>query len=183
MSRIGRMPIDVPGGVQVSISADNVVVVKGTRGELTRAVNRDMRLTLKDGKLTVERPSDNRVHRSMHGLTRTLLANMVQGVSGGFERVLEVSGVGYRVQKTGDDLTLQVGYSNPVQFAVPKGVDAIVEGTNRIRLSGYDKELVGQVAAKVRAIRPCDHYKGKGIKYAEEKVRLKPGKAGKVTKG
>jgi large subunit ribosomal protein L6 len=177
------MPIDVPGGVQVSISADNVVVVKGTRGELTRAVNRDMRLTLKDGKLTVERPSDNRVHRSMHGLTRTLLANMVQGVSGGFERVLEVSGVGYRVQKTGDDLTLQVGYSNPVQFAVPKGVDATVEGTNRIRLSGYDKELVGQVAAKVRAIRPCDHYKGKGIKYAEEKVRLKPGKAGKVTKG
>jgi len=177
------MPIDVPGGVQVSISADNVVVVKGTRGELTRAVNRDMRLTLKDGKLTVERPSDNRVHRSMHGLTRTLLANMVQGVSGGFERVLEVSGVGYRVQKTGDDLTLQVGYSNPVQFTVPKGVDATVEGTNRIRLSGYDKELVGQVAAKVRAIRPCDHYKGKGIKYAEEKVRLKPGKAGKVTKG
>ena len=97
--------------------------------------------------------------------------------------MLEVSGVGYRVQKTGDDLTLQVGYSNPVQFAVPKGVDATVEGTNRIRLSGYDKELVGQVAAKVRAIRPCDHYKGKGIKYAEEKVRLKPGKAGKVTKG
>lgn len=177
------MPIDVPGGVQVSISADNVVVVKGTRGELTRAVNRDMRLTLKDGKLTVERPSDNRIHRSMHGLTRTLLANMVQGVSGGFERVLEVSGVGYRVQKTGDDLTLQVGYSNPVQFTVPEGVDATVEGTNRIRLSGYDKELVGQVAAKVRAIRPCDHYKGKGIKYAEEKVRLKPGKAGKVTKG
>lgn len=167
----------------MSISADNVVVVKGTRGELTRAVNRDMRLTLKDGKLTVERPSDNRVHRSMHGLTRTLLANMVQGVSGGFERVLEVSGVGYRVQKTGDDLTLQVGYSNPVQFTVPEGVDATVEGTNRIRLSGYDKELVGQVAAKVRAIRPCDHYKGKGIKYAEEKVRLKPGKAGKVTKG
>ncbi len=167
----------------MSISADNVVVVKGTRGELTRAVNRDMRLTLKDGKLTVERPSDNRIHRSMHGLTRTLLANMVQGVSGGFERVLEVSGVGYRVQKTGDDLTLQVGYSNPVQFTVPEGVDATVEGTNRIRLSGYDKELVGQVAAKVRAIRPCDHYKGKGIKYAEEKVRLKPGKAGKVTKG
>ncbi len=177
------MPIEVPGGVQVTISDDNVVVVKGSRGEMTRALNRDMRITLRDGKLTVERPSDNRVHRSMHGLTRTLLANMVQGVSGGFERVLEVNGVGYRVQKTGDGLTLQVGYSNPVQFAVPAGVEAVVEGTNRIRLTSFDKELVGQVAAKVRAVRPCDHYKGKGIKYAEEKLRLKPGKAGKVTKG
>lgn len=177
------MPIVVPGGVQVSISVDNVVVVKGSRGELTRTLNRDMRITLHEGKLTVERPSDNRVHRSMHGLTRTLLANMVQGVSGGFERVLEVNGVGYRVQKTGDGLTLQVGYSNPVQFAMPDGVEAVVEGTNRIRLSSRDKELVGQVAASVRAVRPCDHYKGKGIKYAEEKLRLKPGKAGKVTKG
>jgi large subunit ribosomal protein L6 len=108
---------------------------------------------------------------------------MVLGVSGGFERVLEVNGVGYRVQKTAEGLTLQVGYSNPVQFVVPAGVQAAVEGTNRIRLSSHDKELVGQVAAKVRAIRPCDHYKGKGIKYAEEKLRLKPGKAGKVTKG
>lgn len=183
MSRIGRLPIDVPGGVQVSISDDNTVVVKGSRGELTRTMNRDMRITLHDGELTVKRPSDGRIHRSMHGLTRTLLANMVQGVSGGFERVLEVSGVGYRVQKTADGLTLQVGYSNPVQFTVPAGVEAVVEGTNRIRLSGYDKELVGQVAARIRAVRPCDHYKGKGIKYAEEKLRLKPGKAGKVTKG
>jgi large subunit ribosomal protein L6 len=177
------MPIDVPGSVQVSISADNVVVVKGARGELSRALNRDMRITLREGKLTVERPTDNRVHRSMHGLTRTLLANMVQGVSGGFERVLEVNGVGYRVQKTGDGLTLQVGYSSPVQFPMPAGIEAVVEGTNRIRISGRDKELVGQVAAKVRGVRPCDHYKGKGIKYAEEKLRLKPGKAGKVTKG
>jgi large subunit ribosomal protein L6 len=177
------MPIEVPGGVQVSISDDNVVVVKGSRGELSRTLNRDMRITLRDGVLTVERPSDNRVHRSMHGLTRTLLANMVRGVSGGFERVLEVNGVGYRVQKTAEGLSLQVGYSNPVQFSVPAGVEAAVEGTNRIRVSGYDKELVGQVAAKLRAIRPCDHYKGKGIKYAEEKLRLKPGKAGKVTKG
>ncbi len=183
MSRIGRMPIQVPGDVQVSISSDNVVVVKGPRGELTRALNREMRITLDDGVLTVERPSDDRIHRSMHGLTRSLLANMVQGVSGGFERVLEISGVGYRVQKAGDALVLQVGYSNPVQFAVPAGVEAIVEGTNRVRLSGHDKELVGQVAAKMRAVRPCDRYKGKGIKYAEEKLRLKPGKAGKVTKG
>jgi len=119
----------------------------------------------------------------MHGLTRSLLANMVQGVDGGFERVLEVNGVGYRVQKTGDGLTLQVGYSNAVQFPLPVGVEATVEGTNRIRLLSHDKELVGQVAAKVRGIRPCDRYKGKGIKYAEEKLRLKPGKAGKVAKG
>ena len=177
------MPIDVPGSVQVSISADNVVVVKGARGELTRALNRDMRITLHEGKLTVERPSNDREHRSMHGLTRTLIANMVQGVSSGFERLLEVNGVGYRVQKTPEGITLLVGYSNPVQFPMPVGVEAVVEGTNRIRLFSHDKELVGQVAASVRAVRPCDHYKGKGIKYAEEKLRLKPGKAGKVTKG
>jgi large subunit ribosomal protein L6 len=177
------MPIAVPGGVQVSISDDNVVVVKGSRGELTRALSPDMRITLNEGKLTVERPSNDRVHRSMHGLTRTLIANMVQGVSVGFERLLEVNGVGYRVQKSAEGITLQVGYSNPVQFDMPAGVVAVVEGTNRIRLSSHNKELVGQVAASVRAVRPCDHYKGKGIKYAEEKLRLKPGKAGKVTKG
>jgi large subunit ribosomal protein L6 len=177
------MPITVPGSVKVSISADNVVVVKGARGELTRALNRDMHITIHEGQLTVERPSNDREHRSMHGLTRTLLANMVQGVSGGFERLLEVNGVGYRVQKSPEGITLMVGYSNPVQFAMPVGVEAAVEGTNKIRLSSHDKELVGQVAAKVRAVRPCDHYKGKGIKYAEEKLRLKPGKAGKVTKG
>ncbi len=177
------MPIQVPGDVQVSISEDNVVAVSGPRGKLSRSLNRDMRITLRDGLLTVVRPTDNRVHRSMHGLTRTLLANMVQGVSGGFERVLEVNGVGYRVQKTGNDLVLQVGYSSPVQFSLPEGVDAVVEGTNRIRLSGHDKEVVGQTAARIRAVRVCDRYKGKGIKYAEEKLRLKPGKAGKVTKG
>ncbi len=160
-----------------------MVAVSGPRGKLSRSLNRDMRITLRDGLLTVVRPTDNRVHRSMHGLTRTLLANMVQGVSGGFERVLEVNGVGYRVQKTGNDLVLQVGYSSPVQFSLPEGVDAVVEGTNRIRLSGHDKEVVGQTAARIRAVRVCDRYKGKGIKYAEEKLRLKPGKAGKVTKG
>ncbi len=177
------MPIVVPGTVKVSISDDNVVVVKGARGELTRALNHDMHITLHEGKLTVERPSNDREHRSMHGLTRTLLSNMVVGVSSGFERLLEVNGVGYRVLKSPEGITLQVGYSNPVQFPMPTGVEVAVEGTNKIRLSGFDKELVGQVAAKVRAVRPCDHYKGKGIKYAEEKLRLKPGKAGKVTKG
>lgn len=183
MSRIGLAPIEVPGGVQVTINEENRVTVKGGRGELTRTFDRDMVIREEDGVLRVERPSDDRVHRSMHGLTRTLLANMVQGVSGGFERVLEVRGVGYRVQKTGDDLTFQVGYSRPVVFSVPKGVEVAVEGTNKVRVTGYDKELVGQVAANIRFIRTCDHYKGKGIKYAEEKLRLKPGKAGKVTKG
>ncbi len=183
MSRIGLAPITVPGGVQVTINDDNRVTVKGARGELTRTFNRDMLIRQEDGTLSIQRPSDDRIHRSMHGLTRTLLANMVQGVSGGFERVLEVKGVGYRVQKTGDDLTFQVGFSRPVVFTVPEGIDVAVEGTNKVRVSGYDKEVVGQVAANIRSIRKCDHYKGKGIKYAEEKLRLKPGKAGKVTKG
>jgi large subunit ribosomal protein L6 len=177
------MPIEVPGGVQVSIGDDNTVTVKGARGELTRTFNRDIRIRMEDKRLLVERPSDDRIHRSMHGLTRTLLANMVRGVSTGFERVLEVSGVGYRVQKAGDGLQFQVGFSSAVDYHLPAGVEAAVEGTNRIRLTGFDKELLGQVAANVRAIRPCDHYKGKGIKYVEEKVRIKPGKAGKVTKG
>jgi large subunit ribosomal protein L6 len=177
------MPIDVPGGVQVTIGDDNAVTVKGARGQLTRSFNRDMRITQEDKRLLVERPGDDRVHRSMHGLTRTLLANMVLGVSTGFERVLEVSGVGYRVQKTGDGLSFQVGFSSAVDYHLPAGIDAAVEGNNRVRLSGFDKELLGQVAASVRAIRPCDHYKGKGIKYLGEKVRIKPGKAGKVTKG
>jgi len=177
------MPIDVPGGVQVDISSENVVTVKGSRGELTREFNRDMQIKLEEGHLTVSRPTDGRIHRSMHGLTRTLLANMVKGVSDGFVRVLEVKGVGYRVQKTGDGLTFMVGYSNPVEFPVPAGVEAAVEGNNKVRLSGFDKEQLGQVAANIRRIRPCDHYKGKGIKYEEEKLRLKPGKAGKVTKG
>jgi len=177
------MPIDVPGGVQVSIADDNTVTVKGSRGQLTRTFSRDMRIRMEDKKLLVERPTDDRIHRSMHGLTRTLLANMVRGVSTGFERVLEVSGVGYRVQKAGDGLQFQVGFSSAVDFHLPTGIEAAVEGTNRIRLTGFDKELLGQVAASVRAIRPCDHYKGKGIKYIEEKVRIKPGKAGKVTKG
>jgi len=167
----------------VTIAEGNRVTVKGKRGELTRTFDLDMTIRQENGKLLVERPSDHRIHRSMHGLTRTLLANMVQGVSTGFERVLEVRGVGYRVQKTGDDLTFQVGYSRPVVFKVPDGVEVTVEGTNRVRVSGYDKELVGQVAANIRSIRTCDHYKGKGIKYAEERLRLKPGKAGKVTKG
>ncbi|MBE9514294.1 MAG: 50S ribosomal protein L6 [Dehalococcoidia bacterium] len=182
MSRIGLLPITVPQGVEVEIRGDEIRV-KGDRGELCRRFHPEISVSLRDGQLFVARPSNDRVHRSLHGLTRSLLANMIQGVSKGFERVLEVRGVGYRVQQVGDRLSFQVGYSHRVDFPLPPGVDATVEGTDRVRISGIDKEAVGQVAARVRAIRKTDHYKGKGIKYAEEKLHLKPGKAGKVSKG
>jgi large subunit ribosomal protein L6 len=181
MSRIGSLPIAVPQGTEVKIEGSEVMV-KGSKGELKRQFHRDISITLKDGCLIVTRPSDNKVHRSLHGLTRSLLANMVTGVSKGFERVLEVNGVGYRAQKTGDKLLLQVGYANTVEFSPPPGVSISVEGTNRLRVTGIDKEAVGETAAKIRAIRPADSYKGKGLKYSDEQLRLKPGKAGKIGK-
>lgn len=181
MSRIGLSPIVIPKGVEVKIDGSEVVV-RGGKGELRRRFHPDISIAMKDGRLIATRPSDSKIHRSLHGLTRSLLANMVMGVSQGFEKVLEINGVGYRVQKTGDKLLLQVGYTNTVEFFPPFGINIIVEGTNRIRVIGIDKELVGETAAKIRAIRPADHYKGKGIKYAEEKLRLKPGKSGKVGK-
>jgi len=156
------------------------VTVEGTKGKLVRLFHPDMSIALKDGSLIVSRPSDNRNHRALHGLTRSLLANMVEGVTKGFEKVLELSGVGYRAQKAGNKLSLQIGFSHPVDFSPPAGVEIVVEGTNRVRIIGIDKELVGETAAQIRAIRPTDSYKGKGIKYAGEKLRLKPGKAGKA---
>ncbi len=182
MSRIGLLPVNIPQGVEVKIEG-NEVRMKGDKGELCRCFSPDISISLKDGKLAVTRPSNSRVHRSLHGLTRSILANMAEGVSKGFERVLEINGVGYRVQKTQDRLLFQVGYSHPVDFSLPSGVHAAVEGANRVCVSGIDKEAVGEVAAKIRAIHPPDHYKGKGIKYATEKLHLKPGKAGKVSKG
>jgi len=182
MSRIGLLPILIPQGVEVKIER-NKVTVRGEKGELHRCFPPDISIALKDGKLIVARSSNSRIHRALHGLTRSLLANMVEGVSKGFVRVLEISGVGYRAQKVGDKLVLQVGYSHPVEFPLPPGINATIEGTNRIRIGGIDKETVGEVAAKVRAIRIVDHYKGKGIKFSEEKLHLKPGKAGKVSKG
>jgi large subunit ribosomal protein L6 len=181
MSRIGLRPIAIPQGTEVKIDGSEVVV-RGSKGELRRRFHPDISIALKDGCLIVTRPSDSKIHRSLHGLTRSLLANMVMGVSQGFGKVLEINGVGYRAQKTGDKLLLQVGYTNTVEFSLPLGINIIVEGTNRIRVIGIDKEVVGETAAKIRAIRPPDHYKGKGIKYAEEKLRLKPGKSGKVGK-
>ncbi len=178
MSRIGRMPITVPGGVTVSISED-AVKVTGPKGELRCPVNLDITVTQQDNILTVTRPSDNKEHRSMHGLTRSLVANMVQGVSQGYDKYLEIVGVGYRAEQNGDNLTLRVGYSHLVEVVPLPGISLSMEG-NRIKVSGIDKEVVGEMAARIRKIRRPDAYKGKGIRYAGEKVRLKPGKAGKV---
>ncbi len=172
------MPIPVPQGVKVSIEKDEVTVT-GPKGELSRRFNPDMGITQDNDNLIVSRPSDSKEHRSLHGLTRSLLANMVQGVSSGFERNLEIVGVGYRAEKSGDKLVLRIGYSHPVEVSPLTGVSLEVEGNN-IKVSGIDKEVVGEMAAEIRAIRPPDVYKGKGIRYAGESVRLKAGKAGKA---
>ena len=182
MSRVGQMPITVPQGVTVDIREDEVAVT-GPKGELRRPVNPDMAIILKDSILTVSRPSDSRVHRSLHGLTRSLVANMVEGVTKGFEKVLEIVGVGYRAEKSGDKLVLRIGFSHLVEVSPLPGVSLDVEGGNRIKVTGIDKELVGEMAARIRAIRPPDAYKGKGIRYAGEVVRLKAGKAGKAIGG
>ena len=179
MSRIGLLPIVIPENVVVQIKG-NEVTVRGGKGELCRCFDPAISITLKDGNLIVMRPSNSRIHRALHGLTRNLLANMVKGVSEGFEKVLEINGVGYRAQKSGDKILLHVGYSHPVEFSPSPDVNITIEGLNRIHVGGIDKEAVGEVAAKIRAIRPADSYKGKGIKYAGEKLRLKPGKAGRV---
>jgi large subunit ribosomal protein L6 len=179
MSRIGLLPIPVPQGVKVNVKG-NEVIVEGSKGKLSRSFHPDISITLKDGNIIVARPTDNRNHRALHGLTRSLLANMVEGVTKGFEKVVELSGVGYRAQKAGNKLSLQIGFSHPVDFSPPDGIEIVVEGTNRIRITGIDKESVGETAAQIRAIRPADSYKGKGVKYAGERLRLKPGKAGKA---
>jgi large subunit ribosomal protein L6 len=176
MSRIGKMPIAVPKNVTVNIS-DGTVNVKGPRGELSRAVPRQISVTSEDGTLLVERGSDEPTQRSLHGLTRSLIANMVTGVTTGFTRRLEVNGVGYRAAVSAGSLVLQVGYSHPVLVPAPPGISFAVQA-NAITVSGADKELVGEVAAQIRRVRPPEPYKGKGIKYAEEVVRRKAGKAG-----
>ena len=183
MSRIGRMPVIIPAGVKVKIQGREITV-EGSKGKLTREFHPDIKVAQEDGKLVVTRSNDNRLQRSLHGLTRSLLNNMVEGVTKGFEKNLELSGVGYRAQKAGNKLTLQIGYSHPVEFDPPKGIDIAIDGTTKIRISGIDKELVGETAAEIRRIRIPDAYKGKGVKYAGERLRLKPGKAGKTaTKG
>jgi len=179
MSRIGKLPINVPSGVTVNIAGANVTV-KGPKGELKRSLPAEMGVTQEGAVLTVTRPSDNKKHRAYHGLTRSLLANMVQGVSKGFEKNLEIVGVGYRAEKVGEKLNLRLGFSHQVEVVPMPGITLSVEANTKIKVSGINKEDVGQQAAKIRALRVPDHYKGKGIRYAGEKVHLKPGKAGKV---
>jgi large subunit ribosomal protein L6 len=176
MSRIGRMPITVPKSVTIDI-ADGMVHVKGPKGELERSVPSQISLVTDNGTLRVERSSDEPTQRSLHGLTRSLIANMVTGVTDGFTRRLEVNGVGYRAAVSAGSLVLQVGYSHPVLVPAPDGITFAVQG-NAITVTGADKELVGEVAAQVRRVRPPEPYKGKGIKYAEEVIRRKAGKAG-----
>ena len=175
------MPIPIPRDVQVLIEG-TAVTVKGPKGELRRDIDPDMQLEIRDGLLLVSRPSDRPRHRSLHGLTRSLLASMVIGVSEGFSKSLEMQGVGYRAQIQGRDLVLAVGYSHPVQVPPPPGIEFAVEGTSRVLVKGINKELVGQVAANVRKVRPPEPYKGKGIRYVGEYVRRKAGKAGKAAR-
>jgi len=182
MSRIGKMPITVPSGVKVNMDG-NTVTVSGPKGELSRSLPEEMLIKMEGDTIEVSRPSDNKKHRAYHGLTRSLLANMVEGVSKGFEKTLEIVGVGYRAEKTGDNLTIRIGYSHPVEVIPLPGTTLDVEGNNRIKVTGANKEMVGEMAAKIRAIRRPDSYKGKGIRYAGEIVHLKPGKAGKVVGG
>ncbi len=178
MSRIGRMPIAVPAGVTVEIAENNHVTVKGPKGTLERTLPSEMEIKLDGAELTVTRPNDLKRMRSLHGLTRTLLNNMVVGVTDGYTKELEVNGVGYRAAKSGNTLTLNLGYSHPVEMVDPEGVECTVDG-NKIIVKGIDKEKVGQYAAEIRDKRRPEPYKGKGIKYADEVIRRKVGKTGK----
>ncbi len=182
MSRIGKLPIPIPAGVEVKVEGQQVRVT-GQRGELSRSVHPDLQVAVDDGHLRVVRPTDSSTHRALHGLTRTLLANMVQGVSRGYMKQLELVGVGYRAQKQGQDLVLTVGYSHPVRYAPPAGIRIEVPDPARVDIHGIDKELVGQVAAQLRAVRKPEPYKGKGILYRGEKIRRKAGKTGKTAVG
>ena len=182
MSRIGRMPITVPAGVEVKIGENNVVTVKGPKGTLTKELHPEMKIELKDGVLTVTRPSEEKMHKSLHGLTRTLLNNMVEGVTNGYSKELDVNGVGYRVQKQGKTLVLNLGYSHPIEMPEEDGITIDVPNPNKIIVSGIDKQQVGQFAAVIREKRPPEPYKGKGIKYVDEHIRRKEGKAGKAKK-
>ncbi len=178
MSRIGRMPIAIPAGVTVEIAENNKVTVKGPKGELERVLPSEMEIKQEDGRILVSRPNDLKKMKSLHGLTRTLINNMVVGVTEGYTKQLEVNGVGYRAAKSGNKLTLSLGYSHPVIMEDPEGLESVVEG-NKITIKGIDKEKVGQYAAEIRDKRRPEPYKGKGIKYIDEVIRRKVGKTGK----
>jgi large subunit ribosomal protein L6 len=181
MSRIGKLPVSVPSGVDVKVT-DGEVAVKGPKGELRHHVLQHVSVKLEDGKVLVERKGDAKEHRAAHGLTRTLVSNMIEGVSKGFRKSLEIQGVGYRAAKSGEKLNLTLGFSHPVSYEPPKGITLSVEGTNKIHVDGIDKQQVGQVAAEIRKLRAPEPYKGKGVRYAGEVIRKKLGKAGKAGK-
>ena len=178
MSRIGKKPIEIPTGVTITINGD-VVTVKGPKGELTRSFNSDIEIKVEENVINLSRPSESKEHRSIHGTTRSLLANMVEGVSKGFEKSLELIGVGYRAQKQGTKLVLNVGYSHPVEFEPEEGVEVEVPSNTKVIVKGINKERVGALAANIRHVRPPEPYKGKGIRYEGEYVRRKEGKTGK----
>ena len=179
MSRIGRMPVAIPAGVTVTIAENNLVTVKGPKGTLERELPVEMNIKEEDGHIVVTRPNDLKKMKSLHGLTRTLINNMIHGVTEGYEKVLEVNGVGYRVQMQGNKLVMNLGFSHQVTMEAPEGIKVECPSANAIVISGADKQMVGQFAAQVREKRPPEPYKGKGIKYAEEHIRRKEGKAGK----
>jgi large subunit ribosomal protein L6 len=180
MSRIGNMPISVPASVEIDLGDGNAVTVKGPKGSLSQRFSPSMLLQRDNGTITVQRPDNERQHRSLHGLTRTLLNNMVVGVTDGYKRDLEIQGVGYRAALDGRDLVLSVGFSHPVRMTPPEGVSYTLDGNTRISVVGIDKQAVGEEAARIRRVRPPEPYKGKGIRYAGERVRRKAGKAGKA---
>ncbi len=179
MSRIGRLPISVPNGVEIKINDENEVTVKGPKGQLNKRLHKDMIITNENNEIIVKRPSEQKKHKALHGLTRTLINNMVHGVSEGYEKTLEINGVGYRAAKQGNKLVLTIGYSQPVEFTDPVNISTEVPAPNRIIVKGIDKEAVGDHAANIRAVREPEPYLGKGIKYSTEKIKRKVGKTGK----
>ncbi len=179
MSRVGLKPIEIPAGVEITVDEKNVVTVKGPQGQLVEAMDQDITITVEEKQILVSRPTDNKRHRSLHGLTRALVANMVEGVSKGFEKRLEIIGVGYRAAKSGKELTLNLGFSHPVVMVDPEGIETVVEGQNKIVVKGINKQQVGNYAAVIRDWRKPEPYKGKGVRYEGEYVRRKEGKTGK----
>jgi large subunit ribosomal protein L6 len=179
MSRVGRKPIVIPSGVNVSMDANSLVTVKGPKGTLVKNIHKDMKVNIEPTMILVDRSSDNKLHRALHGTTRSVIANMVSGVTDGFTKTLDLVGVGYRANKNGDKLVLNVGYSHPVEILPENGIEFDVPSNTKIIVKGIDKELVGSMAAKIRSVREPEPYKGKGIKYENERILRKEGKAGK----
>ena len=180
MSRIGRKPIAIPSGVNIAVAAGNFITIKGPKGELSYSAPPSLGIEVEEGAVTVSRPDDAREHRSLHGLSRTLINNMVVGVTDGFRKNLEIQGVGYRAAMDGKDLVLNVGFSHPVRFNAPEGISYALDGQTKVSVIGIDKQAVGEEAARIRRVRPPEPYKGKGIRYEGEVVRRKAGKAGKA---